>query len=69
MVLLKYVEGESIFNLIVKAMGYASRAELRSDTCLCTIDYSLLPPESERLNVLAAALEAETRLFSKTDVR
>ena len=68
MILIELIEGDSILDLILRAQGYGSRSsyitavdsnEYRADK----IDYSLLPPEPERLDILAAVLETQTILL------
>jgi len=63
MILLEHVDGECILDMVLRAKGVTQRdlpAEL-FDTL--PIDYGLLPPEQERLDILASVIEAEIMVF------
>jgi len=64
MILLEHVDGECMLDKILRAKGVTQTdlpAEL-FDTL--PIDYGLLPPERERLDVLASVIEAEVTLLN-----
>lgn len=66
MVLIEYIHGECMLDMILHARG-ATRSnpepELEWPDETPTIDYRLLPPEEERLDVLARIVEAETMIW------
>jgi hypothetical protein len=61
MILIEYIDGESMREAILRAIP--------SEPTLTVLDYSLLPPEEERLNLLARAIEAETAIMWYAGVR
>jgi hypothetical protein len=65
MILVEYIHGECMLDMILHARG-ATRADpepkrWRQESP--RLDYSLLPPEKERLDVLARIVEAETMIW------
>lgn len=63
MILIEHINGECMLDMILRAKGVAPTnkpAELFEDI---PIDYQLLPPETERLNIMARVIEAEVALF------
>ena len=63
MILLEHIDGECMLDMILRAKGVTQTdlpAEL-FDTL--PINYGLLPPEPERLDILASIIEAEIMVF------
>lgn len=61
MILMEHIPGESMLQSILRAIPNKTPGETQFD--LDSIDYSLLPPEKERLEVLARILDAEITLW------
>ncbi|KAK4035251.1 hypothetical protein C8A01DRAFT_38273 [Parachaetomium inaequale] len=71
MVLIEHVDGECMLDMILRARG-ATRSNpeperYREESPV--LDYSLLPPEGERLDILARIVEAETYIWWYGGVR
>jgi hypothetical protein len=65
MILIEYIHGECMLDMILRAWG-ATRASPRPARWReesQSLDYSLLPPEHERLDILARIVEADTMLW------
>lgn len=60
MILIEYVDGECMLDTILRARG-ATRS--KPDPGLVRVDYRLLPPEEERLDILARIVESETAVW------
>ncbi|KAL1861851.1 hypothetical protein VTK73DRAFT_6898 [Phialemonium thermophilum] len=63
MILVEHVDGQCVFDLILRAKGatgppYKDIRKILEQP----VDYALLPPESERLEVLAAVIENDIKL-------
>jgi hypothetical protein len=61
MILIEYIEGESMLQYILRAI--TNKKPGKAQFNFTSINYSLLPPEKERLEVLARIVEAETALW------
>jgi hypothetical protein len=71
MVLIEYIRGECMLDMILRARG-ATRSNPEPDRHQeepTPLDYGLLPSEEERLNILARIAEAETYIWWYGDVR
>ena len=63
LILLEHVDGDCMLDMVLRTKG-VTRTTQQAATCdTIPVNYRLLSPESERLDVLASIIEAEIALF------
>ena len=63
LILLEYIKGECMLDMILCAQRVTQPTQPKAAYDTLPINYKLLPPEPERLNILASIIEAEITLF------
>lgn len=63
LILLEYIKGECMLDMILRAKGVTRPTQREAAYDTLPVNYKLLPPEPDRLAILARIIEAEITLF------